>query len=330
MTAISIIKNNLDRYISANPSIIWTVRQLYYRLVSDQIIANSLTSYKGFDKQLVTLREQGQIDDAILVDNARRIGWVGDEASGTVSEFFRERLEGIASDSILYSRSLWEKQKYNLIFVLEKDALSRLVGQVCDRYRVPLAVGRGYSSRTQILNIGQYLKEDKENVVLYLGDHDPTGLDIERSADQRLGDEGNSFSIKRIALTFDQATERNLPPNPTKSADARTPGYVAQYGNQCWELDALPPQELQDMVRKAILGYINVERWNRDIEKQKNAKARLDERFEAVAKFLAEKFPDDDETDDDEDDDEDEDNEDSTEEPDWDENEGSDQDQEGN
>ena len=82
------------------------------------------------------------------------------------------------------------------------------------------------------------------------------------------------FEIKRMALTYDQVKEFDLAPNPTKMADARSPKYVAEYGDECWELDALPPDELERIVDEAVKDHIDEKAWNktrREIENEKKA-----------------------------------------------------------
>ncbi len=80
----------------------------------------------------------------------------------------------------------------------------------------------------------------------------------------------------------------SLSPNPTKTADPRAEGYVSQFGNQCWELDAIEPNELQRLVEQAILKHINVETWNKTIEKGKQERQELEKIFSGIGKKLQE------------------------------------------
>ena len=68
--------------------------------------------------------------------------------------------------------------------------------------------------------------------------------------------------MERIALTYEQIKQHNLTPNPTKPKDPRSTGYITTYGHKCWELDALPPDELQRLIETTILSYIDQTKWD--------------------------------------------------------------------
>ena len=85
------------------------------------------------------------------------------------------------------------------------------------------------------------------------GDHDPSGLDMTRDIRDRLRLMADvEVEVVRLALNYDQVEDYDPPPNPTKLQDTRSPGYVEQYGEECWELDALEPAVLDSIIRAAI------------------------------------------------------------------------------
>ena len=90
---------------------------------------------------------------------------------------------------------------------------------------------------------------------------------------------GNAITVQRVALTIEQVKEHDLMPNPTKHADSRSAKYVAEYGDQCWELDAIPPDKLQKLVVAAINEHIDRDRWNAALEQEQKDQAELKERF---------------------------------------------------
>lgn len=99
---------------------------------------------------------------------------------------------------------------------------------------------------------------EKEIVVLYLGDHDPSGKDMVRDIRDRLTEFGvPNLKVDAIALTTAQVRKFNPPPNPAKITDSRAAAYIAEFGNQSWELDALPPRELNTIVERAITRNVN-------------------------------------------------------------------------
>jgi hypothetical protein len=125
---------------------------------------------------------------------------------------------------------------------------------------------------------------DKSIIVLYFGDFDPSGLDIDRSAEERLLEYSDAadFEMVRVALTPDDVV--NLPPNPTKRLDKRAESYIAKYGDKCWELDALPPDELRERVRAVIKSYINQEIWQADQERLNREKSEIREMISKLDK----------------------------------------------
>jgi hypothetical protein len=110
-------------------------------------------------------------------------------------------------------------------------------------------------------------------VVLYFGDFDPSGVDIERDLSERLGKYmAGDFTVRRVALTDEQIIKYDLPPMPVKVSDARSEGFLEAYGNKSVELDALDPNTLKFMVAQSIASHINLDSWKKkedEIEKLK-------------------------------------------------------------
>lgn len=77
-----------------------------------------------------------------------------------------------------------------------------------------------------------------------------------------LGDE-EMFTLDRIALSMDQINEKRPPPNPAKSTDARYKDYTRRFGSKSWELDALEPAYLNDLVERKIEDFIDPDKWKK-------------------------------------------------------------------
>ena len=171
---------------------------------------------------------------------------------------------------------MWVDQPNHLLVSLEKDALSRLVSDIANQYVVRTFPTRGYPSFTYVQRMASYMRKrlsGKPIVVLYFGDFDPSGIDIERDLSDRLSkyDAGN-FTVKRVALTEDQITKYDLPPMPVKTSDARSYAFLEAYGNKSVELDALDPNTLKFMVAQSISAHIDLDTWTMreaEIEKLK-------------------------------------------------------------
>jgi hypothetical protein len=121
----------------------------------------------------------------------------------------------------------------------------------------------------------------KTIVVLDFRDHDPSGIQMTEDLQTRFTNygEGLDIDVKRIALTIDQVEKYSLIPNPTKAADPRTPKYASAYGNNCWELDAIEPDELQRIVGGAINEHIDMSLWNEGLAREDEEREALQERF---------------------------------------------------
>jgi hypothetical protein len=225
-----------------------TLRQVYYQLVVGQVLANEHAQYKRLSRALVKAREEGAIPAEWMEDRTRRPRQVN-MWSG-VGEFIADAREW-------YRLDVWPTQPCYLEVWLEKDALSGIFEPILEPYGVTLCVGRGYDGWDSVNNaVGRYAENECPVTVLYFGDHDPTGLDIERSLRERLGD---SAEVVRCALTPEQIEHHSLPPNPTKDTDTRSRAYVAEHGDKSWELDALPPNVLEELIREEIESRMDLE-----------------------------------------------------------------------
>jgi hypothetical protein len=263
-----------------------TIRQIYYRLVAAGMIPNKRSAYNQLSKTLVKARENGEVDDTRIEDRAR--GVLKTENTYRSPETFVATIRNWIKNQIaeLYFRDLWSDQGHHVEVWVEKDALSRVIQQSAAPLRVTVCPSRGYSSYTYIKRMAveeRFMEWDPNQPIIILDfrDHDPSGLQMTEDLEKRFGKYGGGLDIeiKRIALTIDQVKEYDLIPNPTKMADPRSPGYVAQFGNECWELDAIEPNELQRIVREAVEEHIDMDAWNESLDKETTEKNLLREQF---------------------------------------------------
>jgi len=262
-----------------------TVRQIYYRMVSPpyQYMANTVSMYTSFDKMLTKAREEGLVNWHRIADHTRS-SISPAEPYQSVDSFMENLKYNLENWWQRYTIDMWEKQDYRLRILVEKDALSRIIADIALNYKVSVIPGRGYNSFTQLMGQAITLGDVDKTIFLYFGDFDPSGLDIDRSAYDRLSDYTDAdFDIIRVALTEDDIA--NLPPNPTKILDRRSAAYVSKYGDRCWELDALPPDELRDRVRQSIEHYIDQEKWQADQERLTQEKSLIKDMISKLGKY---------------------------------------------
>ncbi|MDG6926681.1 MAG: hypothetical protein JRN09_09025 [Nitrososphaerota archaeon] len=260
-----------------------TVRQVYYRLISPpyQLFPNTATNYKTFDKILTKARERHEVDWRKIEDRARSILGgernVFDSPDGYVDWLFGELNEQY------YDKSYWEGQPNHVEVWVEKDALSTLFERAVKKYRIVVFPSRGYSSYTKVMEALERFPREKNVIILHFGDHDPSGLDMSRDLSSRLdGYSANDggLVVKRIALSIEQVRELALPPNPTKKADSRAREYTAKYGDECWELDAVPPDTLARWVRGAVEEEIDGDVWKEMEERVKKEREKIRQALE--------------------------------------------------
>lgn len=230
-----------------------TLRQLYYQFVSKDWIPNSDRSYKRLGDCVADGRMAGLIDWSAITDRLRK------QRDLTHWSNPREIIKACASQ---FRIEKWRTQPKRVEVWVEKDALSDVVAKACEPLDVPYFVCRGYTSVSAMWESGngrvrEWQANGQQPVILHLGDHDPSGIDMSRDIAERLEMFAQApIEFHRIALNMDQVDEYSPPPNPAKLSDARAEHYISQYGPSSWELDALDP----DMLRKLITDHVLVHR----------------------------------------------------------------------
>lgn len=244
-----------------------TLRQLYYQFVARVLIPNTEQSYKKLGNIVSDARRAGLIDWDAIVDRTRHLrelsSW--DDPQGILES---------AKNS--YHRDLWANQDKRVEVWIEKDALIGVIEGICNETDAPFFSCRGYVSDSEMwgaaMRMTRYYKEHRQDVVvLHLGDHDPSGIDMTRDIKERLelfvlG--SVNIEVRRIALTMEQIEELNPPPNPAKVTDSRYKGYVAQYGDKSWELDALEPQYITNLIQEEIYSERDIDKWEEAYQEQ--------------------------------------------------------------
>ena len=262
-----------------------TLRQIFYRLVSDYRLPNTRAKYTALSRHLVTAREQGDIPINCIEDRSRNIIRSGDIDDGDPDVYFDLEIDSLKSMALTYSMSMWDTQDIYVEVWVEKDALANVISNVASKWKVLVAPSRGYSSFSYIYDaVKRFKASNADNrLVLHFADHDPSGLNMTDDLFRRLRAYGADVTIKRVALTYDQVQDYNLVPNPTKKGDPRNREYKKLYGDECWELDALPPKVLQGLVETSIKNCIDMVEWDARLkeleENQDYIQDKIDEFF---------------------------------------------------
>lgn len=220
-----------------------TVRQVYYQLVARQVIRNNDGQYKRVSRLLVEGRKDGTIP----------WNWVEDRLRRPRSVSMWDDLADFAQTAVrAYRRDVWQSQPNYVETWLEKDALSGIFEDILRAYGVTLNVGRGYDGWDSIRNAAGRMRYGAGVTILYFGDFDPSGEDMARSLADRLAFFDCYPEIIKCALTAEDITRYNLPPDPAKRSDSRAAEFIAKNGDVSVELDALPGAVLRQRIRQEI------------------------------------------------------------------------------
>lgn len=249
-----------------------TLRQLYYQFVARDLIPNNLRSYKRLGDVINNARMAGLISWEAIEDRTRNVNnWQHRESP-------REALQAARSG---YFIDRWDNQPFRPEVWIEKDALVGVIERVCGQFDTPFFACRGYTSQSEQWRAGQRFAETIERgqipIVLHLGDHDPSGVDMTRDNADRLAIfAGEPVEVRRLALNFDQVERYRPPPNPAKFTDSRANAYMRAFGRHCWELDALEPAVIVALIRAELEGLIDPEAWDESAAREAAERAVLD------------------------------------------------------
>ena len=277
-----------------------SLRGLHYQMVSRGVYSNTPANYAKLGRAMTKARENGSIPWNWLVDNLRQTNkpssWTGlVDFIDTVKEAYR--------------KDFWSRMPAHIEIFVEKDAMAAALQPATREYDIALHVIRGYISTSYCWTIASQWKQiEKPIYCYYLGDWDPSGLDLERSLRQKLqlysnrvaidtdgerfddDDEEDSladsfpdmfglgglfcresakFHWHRLGLTRQDFNDFDLLPLRVKRkkdgsyGDKRAKPFVAKYGDQCAELDAVPPDQLRSRIETVIQEHIDQDEWAR-------------------------------------------------------------------
>lgn len=283
---IRTINGILAEYVEAGYDL--SLRQLYYQLVSRNIVPNTEKSYKNIGVLVSDARLAGLVDWDVIKDRGREM---------IENAHWENPAEIIRQDAQVFRIDRWLDQPNYVEVMVEKQALEGVLVPVCRRFDVPFTANKGYSSSSALYEASKrFLKraeQSKELYVIYLGDHDPSGIDMSRDVGDRLDlfvktslnrveeigpNEIPLVNVIRVALNMDQIKQLRPPENPAKITDSRAEKYIERFGRSSWELDAIEPKRLAKLVEDAVTGLIDPKPWKKSGKLQDSMRKEL-ERF---------------------------------------------------
>lgn len=249
-----------------------TLRQLYYQFVSRDLVPNTQKSYNRLGDIVSKGRRAGLIDWNAIIDRTRNL-----QRDST----WEKPADIVKAVSEQFMFDWWKEQSTYVECWFEKDALMGVFERIASEFRVPFFSCRGYTSDSEVWSAARRLRQKsqmygKDIVILHFGDHDPSGLDMTRDIGDRLRLFGaRDVDVRRLALNMDQVDQYEPPPNPAKITDSRFEAYQAEHGDESWELDALDPATLHDLVRSELETIIDPDQWAKDEQREIEARQQL-------------------------------------------------------
>lgn len=220
-----------------------TLRQLFYRLVSVSLLPNTTNAYKALSKHTAAARRARTFP--ALMDRGRVIHRDQTFTSPAAARRWLHRI---------YRRDRTHGQPWSVYLGVEKAGIVEQLREWFGDLGVPILALGGYGSQTYVDDVvADVIKAKRRAVLLYAGDHDPSGEDIDRDFQART----DCFDeVRRVALSADQVARYDLPPQPGKATDSRAAGFIARHGHLVQvELDALPPDVLRALYADAIEAF---------------------------------------------------------------------------
>lgn len=220
-----------------------TLRQLFYRLVATQLLPNTANAYKSLSKHTAEARRAGTFP--ALMDRGRTIHRYQTFAGVSDADSWLARI---------YRRDRTEGQPYSVYIGIEKAGIVAQLQEWFGDLGVPVLALAGYGSQTYVDDVAEDVAaRGRPAVLLYAGDHDPSGEDIDRDFVKRTA---CWAEVRRVALSAAQVVQYALPPNAGKKTDSRAEAFKARHGQLVQvELDALPPDVLRELFTDALEAF---------------------------------------------------------------------------
>ena len=261
----------INEYLKAGLRL--TLRQLYYQFVARGYLPNQQREYNRLGVIINEARLAGLVDWTAIEDRGRNL---------MKSPHWDGPAQIIRSAAYSYKIDLWKDQDNRVEVWIEKQALEGVIESICRKLRVPYFSCKGYVSQSEMWDAGynrlrEYLDDGQTPVILHFGDHDPSGIDMTRDIEDRLSlFLGEPVDVRRLALNYNQVEQYNPPPNPAKVTDSRYVGYQIKHGDESWELDALDPHVLVDLISENVDDLKDPDLWDEALERERLEIQELD------------------------------------------------------
>jgi hypothetical protein len=252
-----------------------TARRVFYLLISSDAVdqdhwywkGKQVDVYKALGRTLKWMRIDDMLSMDAIIDEHRAV--TDKKGYANVREFVETEIYWFLDG---YSRCMAQKQRNYIEVWIEKAALLHIVKPEADKFCRRVVTCKGYNSisfqtefykrATDAIGFGQ------QPIVLYLGDWDPSGVNMIYAAMQTLSDELELDMVKyiRVGINPEQFDMIQKNPVPIKRSDTRSRSFIERYGTTAYELDALDPEQIQKLVRNAIEAFTDMRGYEENSE----------------------------------------------------------------
>ena len=221
-----------------------SVRHIFYRMVTQNLVEKSDRGYQQLQKATVDMRDGGALPYSWIEDSSRR-AYMNTGYAGVGS--FAEVAASI------YRRDYWDSTDILVEVWCESRSLAGVLGQVCREYVVPLFPSGGFASLSFLFQAAGHIQESGRSnaVILYVGDYDQAGVLIDRAIEGRLRDFlaawDGELTFHRLAVNDDQIDRMGLPTRPPKGSDTRSPEVT-----RAVEAEAIPAPAMRGIVSSSL------------------------------------------------------------------------------
>ena len=232
-----------------------SIRHVFYRMTDPNLPVHVDKTDSGYNKiqnRMKEMRMNGRLPYAWISDMTRR---------GYFTSTWSSKNDFLTDVTRLYRRSVWKDHCYDYLEVwCESRSIVGVIEELCHELAVPLYPCGGFASLSLEYQAAEHIKTQADAhgynnvVILYIGDYDPSGLDIDRDLEHKmrhfLGD-AIGLEFRRIAITEEQIGQYDLPVKPRKKTDKRRLDITSTV-----ETEAMDASILRGLLQPEIEIYI--------------------------------------------------------------------------
>ncbi len=228
-----------------------SVRQVFYVMTNPRLpayVQKSEGGYRDIQSRLLKLRRSGRIP----------YNWISDFSRHAYrTNVFKNASDFVISMAWQYRADLWRDANWVCEVWVESRSIASCLIDLCEQYAVGLYPCGGFSSVSFIHAAAEDLNEqelEKPVVILFVGDHDPAGVLIDKVLLRELREHLNpeiALEFRRVGINEDQISLYDLPTKPRKVGDKRS-----LHINVTVEAEAMPATILRDLLEQEIIALL--------------------------------------------------------------------------